>query len=186
MNPVDCPDIKEEGGAWTVTDTTSTPMGEMTDVAVLEKGSLNLRKRSVKQGGVSIDLEVVGNKATGKMNMGGQERAIDVDLGGPLFADAAGVAQSIASLPIKEGYTAAYRNFDLQKQKPKLMQLQVGGSESVTVPAGTFDAYKVEISSADGGPDKLTVWVTKDSRQAVKFSAVLAQMGGAVLTAELQ
>ncbi len=179
-------DIKEEGGAWSITDTTSTPMGEMTDAAVLDKESLNLRKRSVKQGGVTIDLEVVGNKATGKMNMGGQEKPFDVDLGGPLFADAAGAAQSIAALPIKEGYSVVFRNFDLQKQKPKLMQLQVGGTESVTVPAGTFEAYKVEITSADGGADKMTIWVSKDSRQAVKISAVLAQMGGAVLTAELQ
>src|SRR6185436_15852096 len=79
-------DIKEEGGAWTVTDTTSTPMGEMTDVAVLDKETLNLRKRSVRQGPASVDMEVVGNKATGKMNMGGKESPIDVDLGGPLFA----------------------------------------------------------------------------------------------------
>jgi len=71
------------------------------------------------------------------------------------------------------------------RQKPKLLQLQVTGSESVTVPAGTFEAYKIEITSADGGSDKMTVWVAKDSRTPVKISAVLAQMGGATMTAEL-
>jgi hypothetical protein len=78
-----------------------------------------------------------------------------------------------------------YRNFDLQKKKVKLMQLQVAGSESVTVPAGTFDAFKVELSSADGGPDKSTVWIAKDTRTPVKTSTVMVEMGGAVLTAEL-
>jgi hypothetical protein len=160
-------------------------MGEIVDTAVLDKDTLTLRKRTVKQGPVTIEFEVADNKATGKMNMGGQDRPISVDLGGPLFADAAGAMQAIACLPIKEGYSTTFRNLDLQKQKPKLMQLQVAGSESVTVPAGTFNAYKIEVTSADGGPDKMTVWVATESRKAVKYSAVLSQMGGATLTAEL-
>jgi len=65
------------------------------------------------------------------------------------------------------------------------MELQVAGSESVTVPAGTLDAFKVELSSADGGLDKSTVWVAKQTRTPVKISTVMAEMGGATLTAEL-
>jgi hypothetical protein len=65
------------------------------------------------------------------------------------------------------------------------MQLNVSGTEKITVPAGTFDAYKVDITSADGGDDKETLWVSKDSHKAVKETAVLASMGGAVLTQEL-
>lgn len=61
----------------------------------------------------------------------------------------------------------------------------MAGSEKVTVAAGTFDAFKVELTSADGGPDRMTLWIAKDSRQAVKISAVMAQMGGAIMTAEL-
>jgi len=55
----------------------------------------------------------------------------------------------------------------------------------VTVPAGKFDAFRVELKSADGGNDQSTIWIAKDSRQAVKVSAVLAAMGGATMTAEL-
>jgi hypothetical protein len=61
----------------------------------------------------------------------------------------------------------------------------VAGVEQVTVPAGTFDAYRVEVSSADGGTVKKTVWITRDSHKAVKESDVVASMGGAVLTQEL-
>jgi hypothetical protein len=86
---------------------------------------------------------------------------------------------------LAEGYSATFRNFDVQKQKVKLLQLNVSGVEKVTVPAGTFDAYKVEIASADGGDDKETLWVAQDSHKAVKESSVLASMGGAVLTQEL-
>jgi hypothetical protein len=91
----------------------------------------------------------------------------------------------IGCLPLAAGYTTAFRNFDLQTKKVKLMQLQVAGSESVTVPAGTFDSFKVELSSAEGGPDKSTVWIEKDTRTPVKIATVLVDMGGAVLTAEL-
>jgi uncharacterized protein YjdB len=52
------------------------------------------------------------------------------------------------------------------------------------VPAGTFDAYRLEITPTDGA-DKKTLWVDKDSRKVVKASAVVASMGGAVVTEEL-
>ncbi len=177
--------IKEDNGAWTATDTLDTPNGQVVDTAVIEKGSLIVRKQSVKQGPVSVNLDFAGNKASGSMSMNGQDKSISVDLGGPLFADAAGSQEVIGCLPLAEGYTATYRNFDVQQQKVKLLQLKVAGVESVTVPAGTFNAFRVEISSADGGNDKETVWIAKDSRKPVKSSAVLVQMGGAVLTSEL-
>ena len=53
------------------------------------------------------------------------------------------------------------------------------------MPAGNFDAYRLEITSADGGSDKKTLWVDKDTHKVVKASAVVAAMGGAVVTEEL-
>jgi dipeptidyl aminopeptidase/acylaminoacyl peptidase len=177
--------IAEDGGAWTATDVMETPSGTVTETATLEKGSLIARKLSLKHGPVAVDLDFSGDKAVGNMNMNGKDQPISVDLGGPLFADAAAAKQSISCLPLAEGYSTTYRNFDVQKQKAKLMQLKVSGIDNVTVPAGTFDAYKVEISSADGGDDKETLWIARDSHKAVKESLVLASMGGAVLTQEL-
>jgi len=177
--------ITDGGGAWTAVDQLDMPQGTATDTATLEKTTLIVQKRSVKQGPVAIDLDFAGNKAAGKFSMNGQDRPIAADLGGPLFADAAGANQVIACLPIADGYTTTFRNFDVQTQKVKLLQLAVAGVESVTVPAGTFEAYRVEISSADGGSDKKTLWIAKDSRKVVKETAVLASMGGAALTQEL-
>lgn len=177
--------IKEENGAWVANDAMQTPMGLMTDTATLEKGTLILLKRSMKQGPASASVDYAGGKAAGAMSMNGKDTPIAADLGGTLFADAAGAQQSIACLPLADGYTATYRNFDLQKQKVKLMQLKVAGSENVTVEAGAFDAYRIEITSADGGSDRSTIWVAKDSRKVVKVSSVLPSMGGATLTAEL-
>lgn len=177
--------IQDDQGTWTAIDTMQSPNGEVVDTATLEKGTLIVRKRNIKQGPITIALAFTDNKASGTLNIGGQEKQVAVDLDGALFADAPGGLQSIASLPLAEGYTTAFRNFDVQRQKEKLMQLKVVGTESVTVPAGTFETYKIEVSSADGGSDKQTLWVAKDSRKAVKVSAILPSAGGATMTLEL-
>jgi Protein of unknown function (DUF3108) len=160
-------------------------MGEMQDTVTLERGSFTLQKRHVQQGPVAIYLEFANGKATGSMEMNGEDKPISVDLDGPLFADAAGANFVVGCLPLAEGYSTVYRNFDVQKQQVKLIQLEVAAAESVQVPAGTFDAFRVELSSADGGPDKSTVWIAKATRTPVKISTVMVEMGGATLTAEL-
>ena len=176
----------EKDGAWAVSDSMETPMGQVTDIAMVEKNTFLLKKRSVKQGPVAIEMTVAPDgKVSGTMSMNGQDRPINGDAGGPLFADGPGSYQQLARLPLADGYTATYRNFDVQKQKAKLMQLTVAGTESMKVPAGTFDTFKVDLAPADGAGGKTTLWVAKDTRVLVKVSAVLAEMGGATLVAEL-
>jgi hypothetical protein len=174
--------VKDGGATWQVTDSMQTPMGEAIDMTTLDKQSLVVLKRAVKQGPMAIDVSFDGGKASGTMGMNGQNRPIAADAGGPLYADAAGAQQAIAALPLAEGYTTIIRNFDLQKQKPRLMQVAVAGSEKVTVPGGTFDAFKVEMTSAEGGPDKATLWIDKPSRKPVRMAIAT---GGGTLTAEL-
>ncbi len=178
-------EIKEENGAWTVTDTAQTPQGEVSDVSTIEKGSLLLKKRVITQGPMIMEINVAPDKLSGTATMNGQSKPIDVDPGGALFADGAGAFDVIASLPLADGYSLSFRNFDVQKQKPQIKQLKVLGTESVTVPAGTFDAYKVEIIAADNDADKQTVWIDKTSRKVLKISAVIPSLNGAVLTSEL-
>jgi dienelactone hydrolase len=179
-------EIKEEGGAWIATETAMIGGQNIKDEAVIEKGTLLLMRRAIKQGPVEINMEVKGNTVTGTMGMGGQPKPINVDAGGKLFADGAGANDVIAALPLAEGYTTTFRNLDVNKQKPSLKQLKVVGVESVTVAAGTFDAYKIELTSAEGEPGKTTLWVAKDSRKVVKISAVLPQANGAVMTVEME
>ncbi len=178
-------EIREEQGRWVVTDTAQTPMGAAVDTVVLEKGTLLLRKRTINQGPVNIELAVEGGKLTGEMTMQGQSRPIAADLESGLFADGAGSHAVLATLPLADGYTTAFRNFDVQAQKVKIMQLAVAGSETVTVPAGEFDSWKVEVADSASGATT-TFWVSKADRKVVKLSAVLPQMNGAVMTQELQ
>ena len=41
------------------------------------------------------------------------------------------------------------------------------------MPAGTFQAWKVEIASTEGEPGQTTIWVAKDTRKVVKITATL-------------
>jgi dipeptidyl aminopeptidase/acylaminoacyl peptidase len=178
--------IEEQGGTWVITGTARLPMGDATDVTTLDKATLVARKRSVKQGPAVIEVSFAEGKATGTVAIGGEPKPVSVDLGGELFADGIAASDVIASLPLAEGYSTSFRNFDLRQQRVQLKQAKVAGAESVTVPAGTFQAWKVEVTSAEGEPGQMTIWVAKDSRKVVKTSATIPQMGGAVVTSELQ
>jgi hypothetical protein len=177
--------VEEKDGMWIATDSVAMPTGVFTDSAVLNKGTLLMNKREVKQGTSNITVDFQGNIATGVMDVNGQHRDLKFETGGPLFADGPGLKPSLGCLPLADGYSVTYRSFDVQKEKAKVMQLKVAGSESVQVPAGSFDAWKVEISSAEGGPDKSTVWIAKDSGKPVKSTSIVAEMGGATMTSEL-
>src|SRR3954452_2539810 len=72
--------IKEENGAWSVTDAMETPMGAVTDSAVVEKGTLIARSRKTQQGPMKLEVAYSGGKATGAANMGSGDKEISADL----------------------------------------------------------------------------------------------------------
>jgi len=177
-------EIKEENGAWTITEDVTMPQGVIKEMSVIEKGTLMLKRRSFDQmGQMKADFEIKDGKAVGSMTMGGQTKPISQDLGGALFADGTGSHSIIATLPLAENYATTFRNFDAQSNKVKTMTLKVVGTEKVKVPAGEFDAYKIALTSEDG--DNQTIWIDKANRRVLKATAVLAQFGGAILTSEL-
>lgn len=178
-------EVKAEDGGLTVTDRMNSPMGEATDVSVLDKDTLTVRKRSIHQGPIQIEVAFQGNKASGALKLNGADQPIAVDMAGPVFPEVMAAPAVLGCLPLADGYTTTFRTFDVQKQLEKVVQLKVTGSEKVTVPGGSFDSFKVEAASGDGGGDKITVWIAKDSRKAVKFSTVVPEMNGATITGEL-
>ena len=177
--------VTDAGGTLTVTEMMKTPQGEMSDVSTIDKGTLAVLTREMKQGPMSVTLAFEGGKATGTAAMGGPAQSIAMDTGGPLFADGPATFRSMAALPLKDGYTVIFRNFDVMKRKSSLKQAKVIATEDVTVPAGTFKAWKVEVKSAEGEPGEQTIWVDSTSRRIVKVSATLPEMGGAIATMEL-
>ncbi len=178
-------EIKESGGDWVVTQTADTPQGMLSDISTIEKGTLILKHRSINQGPMVIEMDFKDGKATGTVTVNGQATQVSVDVGGAILGDGAGKFEVIGRLPLTPGYATTLRNFDVQKQKVLWRALKLVGTESVTVPAGTFDAYKVELVDSENDADKQTVWIAKDTFKVVKLVAALPNLGGALLTSEL-
>ena len=60
-------------------------------------------------------------------------------------------------------------------------------SVNVTVPAGTYEAFAVELKNMDGEPGGGTVYLDKNSRCVVRSVMQLPpMMGGGTVTSELQ
>jgi dipeptidyl aminopeptidase/acylaminoacyl peptidase len=174
--------VAQEGTVWTVTESAKLPNGEMVDKAVLDKDTLVVQSRRITQGPLTVEVTFANGKANGTMAMGGQQKAVTVDLGGDVFADGPAAAVSIATLPLAEGYTVTLRNLDLMGSRLSLKQVRVAAIEDVTVPAGTFKAWKVEIATAEGTPTQATVWIDTASRKVLKAVVTQAQ---ATVTSEL-
>ena len=69
-----------------------------------------------------------------------------------MFADGAGSFDVIAALPLADGYTVAFRNFDVQKQKAQMKQLRQGFMERTSSLRTQLRAKHQELRQAsDGG-----------------------------------
>ena len=70
------------------------------------------------------------------------------------------------TVPLREGYEASYYSVLPNRGANALTTVRVVGRETVTVPAGTFDAWRIEIDAPAGKP---VAWVDSATRQLVRF-----------------
>ncbi len=157
-------------GGWAVAERAQLPRGVATDSARLDARSLAPRERVIQQGTTHIALRFTERDATGTIATGAQVHPISAELCGSLVGDGAGSFLVIGRLPLGAGYHTTLRHFDIQAAAMTVRQLAVVGSERVTVPAGSFDSWIVEISEA-GNATPTTIWVDKATLVPVKFSA---------------
>jgi dipeptidyl aminopeptidase/acylaminoacyl peptidase len=171
-----------------VESSATTPMGETSDAYVLGAGSLRPRSRSVRQGPATIEVEYGDGRVTGVLKAGPQEIAIDEELAAPVFGSDSAFNLVVTALPLAEGYGTTLRSFEVgMQQRTRLWSLEVAGAETVEVPAGGFETYRVAIEPLDGEGGGQTLWVTKDEpRMVVKGEGKLpATMGGGTILTEL-
>ncbi len=169
---------------WVLSQTTTTGSHVQTDEITVEKKTLILRRRLFKEDDAVADLKFAGHRVTGIIKDAGNSMSIDTDLGTMIFADGGGAEDIMAALPLAKGYTAEFRNYNIGSQQVKSLQLRVMDSETVTVPAGTFDTWKVMLTSLDGASDTYGLWVDKRSHKVVKEMFSLPDFA-ALATSEL-
>ncbi len=172
---------------WRVISEQKTTMGSSVDTTFLDRTTLLPITRKISQQQVRVILNYSDQAIQGKMSMGAQEMPVNVELPAPTLSDGSGQELAIVGMPLAEGFKTTFRVFNIQSQKIRPMLMEVTGVENVEVPAGTFEAYKIEIKPLDGDPGGGTMFVSKkDPRYMVRGTFQLpAQAGGGTMTVEL-
>ncbi|MEW5930199.1 MAG: insulinase family protein [Gemmatimonadota bacterium] len=175
--------LARDGAAWVSTQTVQAgPTSTRSEVRFTGDFTPVSGKTSMTAGAMSMetDLRMENGriKGTAKLpaQMGG-EKAIDAEaVAGTRFPGTDPWILAVADLA--PGKTIAFPTFNAQSGSAAPVSFKVSGEEKVTVPAGTFDTWKVELS----GPQPATVWVRKDAPHVTVKQALQGQP----VTIELQ
>lgn len=184
--------VKDEEGAWTITShwpKSGMMPGEMTDVVALERHTLLLRKESLRrfpkpsqaQEPVVIEIGLAGKRVIGTTGADGTTKPISAELPAPVFAGGVAIDVTLGCLPLAVGYKGDYRYWDIQQAKEGLLHFKVLDGERITVATGSFDSWKLELSTVDGSENG-TVWIAKDSRVPLKSGGSKRAGSGTMLS----
>jgi hypothetical protein len=170
--------VESRTGGWTLRESTNVMNGMIVQKTALETDGALVPTSLIQSGSMqgqalTTNIAFAGGKATGRAMSASQTgpKTIEVNTtlpGGTIEADA---VQSL--LPLLRWVADAkftLNVFNAGKGVVETMTLAVVGSESVTVPAGTFDTWKVEQKQ---GETSAMLFITKDvSRRLVKVAPV--------------
>ena len=167
---------------WRIETSAQTPMGASTDTILLRIGDLRPVHRNMEQGPARITLDYGETRIGGEISMPGQRKTpISVAVDGPVVGH---LETALATMPLAVGFETQLRAFQPAMGIVQLVQLVVAGTESVEAGAGTFDAYRVEVTGDDGG--SMHLWVTEaQPHQTVKTELTQPAMGGAKIVSVL-
>lgn len=161
------------------------PIGRQDDTTTVEAATL--RPISVRQGGTMqgqamfVRLDYAGGRVRGasrSLGSGGpEEHQIDTAVTDATLDDNE-LALTAVAAPYASGAHWTVPVFEGGKGAVAQVQVSVTGEESVTVPAGTFACWKVDIT---GGQQPVTMYVTK----AAPYMTVKLEITGAPVAMEL-
>jgi serine/threonine protein kinase len=115
--------------------------------------------------GNDIDVDTTYGPEHAELRSAGKTEVKKLDLDGPVF-DNQEFTQLVRRLPLASGYKVTLPVLASISSAFVPIQIQVIGTETVTVPAGTFQCYKVALSVGQ------TFWYSTDAhRYLVKYEA---------------
>ncbi len=165
-----------------VTEVTTSPMGESTDMITLIAATLKPVSRIADQAQASVQLQYHEDKVEGYIRIGGtQEIPVSIALGGPLFAEGPAQHMQLATLPLAEGYETVFRVADVNAMAEKIYRLK---TSSETWEDGA-ETWRIDVTAADGSPGDQTIWVKKGSYRVLKYEVSIPELGGAKMVGRL-
>jgi dipeptidyl aminopeptidase/acylaminoacyl peptidase len=179
---------QEQGRAcWRVSDLAKSPMGNLDDVFDVDRATLLPIRRTATSPGGKMEIAYGEQAITGKMSGMGQNIDLNVAVPAPVLGDGPGLMIAIAALPLAEGYKATVRQLEPTTQKIEVFELAVTGAETVKVPAGSFEAFVLEMRPLGGAGGRATMRVMRQApHHVVQGEYVLPEtMGNAIMRMEL-
>ncbi len=169
--------IEPQNGGWTLHENTNVMNGVVVQRTTLDNDAA-LAPMSLEQGGstqgqqTKTAIAFAGGKATGSAQTpsptGPQTKPVNAELPqGTIAAEALQVVLPLFRWADKATFTLNV--FSAAKATVTPLTLTVVGSETVTVPAGTFDCWKIEQKGAEAA---VVFYLAKTERRLVKISPV--------------
>lgn len=172
--------------AWLLLDTQQNPAASATDSLFLSRGDLASMRRVTRiaapMGEMVLSMDFTADSVTGSLSMGGQTQPVAMgNVRGSLVGDAVLLAV-LTALPLAEGWKGTLPILNPQTRGAMPLALAVTGSETVTLPFGTFDAW---VLSVEAGGTVATYHVAKGG-PVLKIAATVPQLGGARVESVLE
>jgi len=104
-------------------------------------------------------VTIANGKATGTSQQPGPNGMQSIVIDTPVAAGVIGDGVDpllIQTMDLSDGLSMTYQAFDGKSGKTKSYTLKVAGKETITVPAGTMEAWKIDLVSDEPG----TIWVS--------------------------
>ena len=157
---------------------TQIAMMGMSQTATIEADPTSLAPRKINEvvqmGGMTAETHIVydGLHATGQAQepdqQQGEVKTVQVDttlVEGTIDGDM--LPLLLPAFPLAEGASFTVHSFQSSADKVNVLTVKVAGVEDVTVPAGTFSTYRIEVT---GGEQPVTFFITRDTpRKIVKL-----------------
>lgn len=166
--------LEKVAGGWKWTETTEIAMAALQQTTTLTFSNA-LEMQEVHQAGTQggqaakIDISYAGGRAKGSATTPSQTgpKTIAVDAEMPKGAvDDNAIQALMGAMKWAAGAKFPVAAFSGGKGTLTQLTLTVAGEEKVTVAAGEFDTWKVEMS---GGEAPITMWLTKSNARVVKI-----------------
>lgn len=165
--------IENKDGQWTVSDVSSSQMGEMSDLTIYDE-SFRPVSRVMNEGGTITKATYAADKVS--IDMGG--KVSEVAVTGQLFDLSTGYENLLANMELVTGETYTFSAVDFNSLKAKTIEVQFEGTETVE----SVECKTISVVDYFDAADKIMIWVDAATFKIVKIEQVVPAMQNAIVT----
>lgn len=158
-------DTDEQGEDILLVETvTRTGMGDTIERLELDAVSLLMKKQRVDQGDSTMSADYTASQVTGLIRAAGQVVPIDLKLDAPAYGGEAALEAVLTALPLASGYRTRLRAMEIDvEQLVRRFAVVVEERETIEVPAGEFDTWRLRLDALDGLGGSQVLWIGVDA-----------------------